>query len=37
LANKANKFKFMKIKGEKAKAVLKERGYPKLPAVTVKH
>lgn len=37
LANKANRFEFMKIKGEKAKAFSMQRSYPKLPVDIVKH
>lgn len=37
LANKANRFQFMKIKGAKAKAFSLQRSYPKLPVDTVKH
>ena len=37
LAYKANKFAFMKMKGEKAQAFSISRGYPKLPVKTVKH
>jgi hypothetical protein len=37
LANKANRFQFMKIKGAKAKAFSLLRSYPKLPVDTVKH
>lgn len=37
LANKANRFQFMKIKGEKAKSFSAQRSYPKLPADIVKH
>lgn len=37
LANKANKFEFMKIKGKKAQAFSDLRSYPKLPVDIVKH
>ncbi|MNL01371.1 3D domain protein [compost metagenome] len=37
LANKANRFQFMKIKGAKAKAFSSQRSYPKLPVDIVKH
>lgn len=37
LANKANKFEFMKIKGKKAQTFSELRSYPKLPVDIVKH